>query len=253
MACAKDWPLENDVPSQFYPDRRVALQLARHLGRVENRFRGAIDCRSMFITFEGIEGSGKSTQLKRLAATLPDAVLTKEPGGTPTADRIRAILLDSATTLDPVAELLLFAASRRQNVVEVIAPALKRGALVLCDRYTDATLAYQGYGRLIDLDRLRTLNRWATDSLQPDLTLLFDLPEEEGLRRARVRNQQASEDEGRFEAEDVRFHRRIREGYLTLALAEPRRFAVIDAEGTEDAVSARVIETLRERAAGVLE
>lgn len=206
----------------------------------------------MFITLEGIEGSGKSTQLQRLAFLLPAAIVTKEPGGTPTADRIRAILLDSGTTLDPVAELLLFAASRRQHVVEVIRPALERGAVVMCDRFTDATLAYQGFGRLLDLDRLRTLNRWATDSLQPDLTLLFDLSEEEGLRRARSRNETAVHDEGRFEAEDLRFHRRVREGYLALAAAEPARFAVIDANGSVEEVAARTAETLRARAPKVL-
>ncbi|MEO8033422.1 MAG: dTMP kinase [Acidobacteriota bacterium] len=206
----------------------------------------------MFITLEGIEGSGKSTQLQRLAFLLPAAIVTKEPGGTPTADRIRAILLDSGTTLDPVAELLLFAASRRQHVVEVIRPALERGAVVMCDRFTDATLAYQGFGRLLDLDRLRTLNRWATDSLQPDLTLLFDLSEEEGLRRARSRNETAVHDEGRFEAEDLRFHRRVREGYLALAAAERARFAVIDANGSVDEVAARTAETLRARVPKVL-
>src|ERR1051325_11699741 len=118
----------------------------------------------MFITFEGIEGSGKTTQLRRVAALLPDVVVTKEPGGTPIADRIRAILLDSASSLDPIAEMFLFAASRRQHVVEIIRPALARGTVVLCDRFTDATLAYQGFGRLLDLDRLRMLNAWATDS-----------------------------------------------------------------------------------------
>jgi dTMP kinase len=206
----------------------------------------------MFITFEGIEGSGKSTQLLRLAALLPGAVATKEPGGTPTADRIRAILLDSNTTLDPVAELLLFAASRRQHVVEVIKPALDLGRVVLCDRFTDATLAYQGFGRLLDLDRLRTLNRWATDSLQPALTLLFDLPEEEGLRRARARNESAPHDEGRFEAEDLRFHRRVREGYLSLAAAEPRRYAIVNAAGSVGEVGARTVEALRVRAPEIL-
>ena len=206
--------------------------------------------RTMFITFEGPEGSGKSTQLRRVAALLPGAVVTKEPGGTPIADRIRAILLDSGSKLDPVAEMFLFAASRRQNVVEVIRPALERGAVVLCDRFTDATLAYQGFGRLLDLDRLRTLNAWATDSLTPDLTLLFDLPEEVGLARARSRNAGASMDEGRFEAENLRFHRRVREGYRALAVEEPRRFAVIDADGSEDDVFARVMGVLRDR--GVL-
>src|SRR5438477_4964902 len=135
----------------------------------------------MFITFEGIEGSGKTTQMRRLAERLPNAIMTKEPGGTPSADRIRAILLDSMSHLDPVAELFLFAASRRQHVVEVIKPTLDRGGVVLCDRYTDATLAYQGFGRLLNLDQLRMLNGWATSSLVPDLTLLFDLAEETGV------------------------------------------------------------------------
>ncbi|MDP9361454.1 MAG: dTMP kinase [Acidobacteriota bacterium] len=194
----------------------------------------------MFITFEGIEGSGKSTQLRRLAERIPGVVVTKEPGGTPLADDIRAVLLDSRSRIDPVAELFLFAASRRQNVVDVIRPALERGATVLCDRFTDATLAYQGFGRLLNLDQLRALNAWATDSLMPDLTLLFDLPEEAGLSRARARNAGATHDEGRFEAEDLRFHRRVREGYLALAATEPSRFAVIDATGDVDDVSARV-------------
>lgn len=202
----------------------------------------------MFITFEGIEGSGKTTQLRRLAERIPNVVVTKEPGGTPTADRIRAILLDSSTTLDPVAELFLFAASRRQHVVEVIRPALERGGVVLCDRYTDATLAYQGFGRLLDLDQLRTLNDWATSSLKPDLTLLFDLAEGTGVARARSRNADALRDEGRFEAEDLRFHRRVREGYLTLAKSEPQRFVVIDGEGNADEVFERMIEQLKTRA-----
>lgn len=206
----------------------------------------------MFITFEGSEGSGKSTQLRRLAALLPDAVVTKEPGGTPVADRIRAILLDPDSTLDPLAEMFLFAASRRQHVVEVIRPALERGSVVLCDRFTDATLAYQGFGRLLDLDRLRTLNDWATASLKPDLTLVFDLPEEEGLRRARARNAAVSPEEGRFEAEDLRFHRRVREGYLSLATAEPSRFAVVDAAGSPDAVFASMLLTLEQRAPGLV-
>lgn len=203
----------------------------------------------MFITFEGIEGSGKSTQLRRLAERIDGAVLTKEPGGTPLADRIRAILLDSSSQLDPVAELFLFAASRRQHVVEIIKPALDRGATVLCDRFTDSTLAYQGFGRLINLDQLRALNAWATNSLTPDLTLLFDLPEDVGLTRARSRNAEAVQDEGRFEAEDLRFHRRVREGYRTLAVAEPERFVVIDAAGDVDDVFARVVAEVEKRTA----
>lgn len=209
----------------------------------------------MFITFEGIEGCGKTTQARRLAEHLrargKTVVETKEPGGTPIADRVRAILLDSANVIDPVAEVLLFAASRRQHTMEVIRPALARGEMVLCDRYDDSTLAYQGFGRLIDLDRLRALNEWATDALRPGLTLLYDLAEETGLRRARSRNAVAPSDEGRFEAEDLRFHRRVREGFLSLAVAEPRRFAVVEAEGTPDEVFARTLATVRERLPGI--
>ena len=206
----------------------------------------------MFITVEGPEGSGKSTQLQRLGEHFRAqraTVLTKEPGGTPIGDRIRAILLDSAAAgMDPMTELLLYAASRRQHVTEVISPALKSGSLVLCDRYTDATLAYQGYGRRLDLDRLKLLNEWATGGLKPDLTLLFDIDEEAGLRRAHARNAEMDVDEGRFEAEDLRFHRRVREGYLAMAAAERARFAVIDGSGSIDEVFARTLAELQKRA-----
>ena len=198
----------------------------------------------MFITFEGIEGSGKTTQLRRLAERMPEALVTKEPGGTAAGDRIRAILLDSASTIEPIAEVFLFAASRRQLVTEVIRPALQQGRTVLCDRYADSTLAYQGFGRLTDLDRLRALTDWATDGVKPDLTLLFDLPEQAGLTRARSRNAHASQDEGRFETEDVRFFRRVREGFLALAVAEPDRYRVIDANGTPDEVFDRMLKVL---------
>ncbi|HWW60043.1 MAG TPA: dTMP kinase [Thermoanaerobaculia bacterium] len=206
----------------------------------------------MFITFEGIEGSGKTTQQQRIAERLRTLgraiVVTKEPGGTPLADRIRAILLDSASVIDPIAEVFLFAASRRQHTMEVIEPALARGEIVLCDRYADSTLAYQGFGRRIDLDRLRSLNDWATDAQMPSVTLLFDLPEEVGVRRAVSRNANATNDEGRFEAEDLRFHRRVREGYLAMAVAEPKRWAVIDGDGSADEVFERTLAELQRRA-----
>ena len=209
----------------------------------------------MFITFEGIEGSGKSTQLQRLAAFLRErgrtVVTTKEPGGTQIADRIRAILLDSKNVMDPIAEVLLFAASRRQNTIEIIRPAADRGEIVLCDRYTDSTLAYQGFGRLINLDQLRTLNRWATGDLDPDLTLIFDLPEDVGLTRAMHRNSNATADEGRFEAEDARFHRRVREGYLSLAKENTTRYAVVDGSGTADDVFQRTREVIAKRIPGL--
>ncbi|HEV7766217.1 MAG TPA: dTMP kinase [Thermoanaerobaculia bacterium] len=208
----------------------------------------------MFITFEGPEGSGKSTQIQRVGTWFREerrreCVVTKEPGGTPISDRIRAILLDSAATgMDAMTELLLYAASRRQHVVEVIRPALQRNVPVFCDRYTDATLAYQGFGRLLDLNRLQTMNQWATDGVKPDVTLLFDLDEQTGLARAHARNAGMDVDEGRFELEDLRFHRRVREGYLSLAAAEPARFAIIDAIGSPEEVFARTLETLRTRA-----
>jgi dTMP kinase len=204
----------------------------------------------MFITFEGPEGSGKSTQIQRLGAWLAergiDCVVTKEPGGTPIADKIRAIVLDSASAeLDPWAEVLLYSASRRQHTVEKIRPALARGTHVLCDRYIDATIAYQGYGRLIDLGRLEQLNAWATDGLLPDLTLLYDIDEETGLARAHRRNATMEVDEGRFEAEDLRFHRRVREGYLSMAVAAPKRFVKIDGEGSIDEVFERTLAAVK--------
>lgn len=206
----------------------------------------------MFITFEGPEGSGKSTQIQRVGAWFREngreCVVTKEPGGTAIGDRIRAILLDSASSeMDAWAEVLLYSASRRQHVAEKIRPALERGELVLCDRYTDATIAYQGYGRLIALDRLEMLNAWATEGVIPDLTLLYDIDEETGLARAHRRNATMDVDEGRFEAEDLRFHRRVREGYLAMAVAEPKRFVVIDGHGTVDEVFARTLEVVRRR------
>jgi dTMP kinase len=215
--------------------------------------------RGFFITVEGIEGSGKTTQLRRIETTLKEGgrrvVATKEPGGTPLADRIRAILLDPQEEgMDSLTELFLYAASRRQHVVDVIRPGLEADAIVLSDRFTDATLAYQGFGRLLNLDRLRELNDLATDHLVPDLTLVFDLPEALGLDRARSRNSGSRElqSESRLEGEDLVFHRRVREGYLTLALAEPHRFEVIDARGTVEEVAQRVSETLLRRAPQLL-
>ena len=207
----------------------------------------------MFVTFEGPEGSGKSTQIQRVGRWLRErgreCVVTKEPGGTPIGDRIRAIVLDSAHAgMDATAEVLLYAASRRQHVVEVIRPAVQRGVTVLCDRYADATLAYQGYGRLLDLDRLQMLNEWATGGLQPDITLLYDIDEELGLSRAHARNAEMTVDEGRFEAEDLRFHRRVREGYLAMAVASPKRYVTIDASGTIEEVFARTMSVLAQRA-----
>lgn len=208
--------------------------------------------RGIFITVEGIEGSGKSTQLKRLSAGLKtsgrNVVVTREPGGTPLAERIRAVLLDPQEEgMDPIAELFLYAAARRQHVADLVRPALDTGAIVLSDRFTDATLAYQGFGRLLELDQLRLINHIATGGLEPDVTLIFDLSEVTGLERARARNAASNnEQEGRLEGEDLKFHRRVREGYLSLAQTAPR-YAVIDAEGSVEEVEARVNAAIAQR------
>lgn len=181
--------------------------------------------------------------------------MTKEPGGTPLADRIRAILLDPQEEgMDSLTELFLYAASRRQHVVDVVRPAIEQGAIVLSDRFTDATLAYQGFGRLLNLDQLRELNDLATDQLAPDLTLIFDLPEASGIERARARNSASSAllNESRLEAEDLQFHRRVREGYLAIAISEPSRCEVIDARGSIEEVATRVVEAINRRAPELL-
>lgn len=198
-----------------------------------------------FITFEGIEGCGKTTQLQRLANFLTAAghsvLVTREPGGCAIADALRAVLLDSANqAMAPTAELLLYAAARAQHVAEIIRPALAAGRIVLCDRFSDATLAYQGYGRGLDRELILELNRVATGGLAPDVTVLLDFPAEDGLARARRRNAgSGGPDEGRFEAESLAFHHRVRQGYLALAATDPR-FLVVDARGGQEEVAARI-------------
>ena len=203
---------------------------------------------SFFITLEGIEGSGKTTQIALLAAWLREqgreVVQTREPGGCGIADAVRAILLDSANSaMKPRTELLLYAAARAQHVEEVVRPALARGAVVLCDRFTDATLAYQGYGRGLELQLIENLNAIAAGACRPDLTLLLDLPVEAGLGRALARIAATSgEREDRFEREALAFHQRVREGYLELARREPGRFRVVSAEGPPAAVAERLTQ-----------
>lgn len=184
-----------------------------------------------FITIEGPDGAGKTTQADALAEHLRrrghDVLLTREPGGTWLGERVRELLLartGSTAPTDPVTDAILFSAARRQLVTEVIRPALARGTTVVCARYADSTLAYQGNGAGVPLDRLRALQALATEGLQPDLTVLLDLPVEAGLER------KAPGDVTRFEAEfDLPFHRRVRDGFLALAQASPDRFVVIDA------------------------
>lgn len=191
--------------------------------------------RGTFITFEGIEGSGKSTQIVLLANHLTaqgrQVTLTREPGGTAVGDQVRRILLDPANTaLAPRAELLLYAAGRAQHLAELIEPDLRAGKIVLCDRFSDATLAYQGYGRGLDPAMIRSLDRIVTNGLRPDATMLLDIDAAAGLARARGRNKRGGlEAEARFENEELAFHQRVREGYLRLANEEPLRFHVVDA------------------------
>jgi len=207
---------------------------------------------SGFITFEGIEGSGKSSQIALLSEALRARglahVLTREPGGTPAGESIRGLLLDSATRLGPPAELLLYAAARAEHLERIIRPALAIGRLVLCDRYLDATRAYQGYGRGLPLAWIESLHALEPLRLAPDRTVLLDLDPAVGLERARGRNRKAARkaapDEGRFEAEDLAFHRRVRDGYLSLAKAEPKRFHIVDGDAPEDVVQKRIQEAL---------
>jgi dTMP kinase len=190
-----------------------------------------VPARGWFITIEGPEGAGKTTQAEALVRHLSDAGhdvhLTREPGGTWLGERLRDLLLartDAAAPTDPMTDALLFNAARRQLVTEIILPALEAGRTVVCARFADSTLAYQGFGAGLALSDLRALEAAATDGLKPDLTILLDVPVEEGLAR------KAPGDVTRFEAEfDLAFHRRVRDGFLALAATEPERFAVIDA------------------------
>lgn len=200
---------------------------------------------SFFITFEGIEGSGKTTQMlrlqKHLCALGHEVLITREPGGCLISDSIRALLLDPANTIMTArTELLLYAASRSQHVTEVIQPALDEGKIVLCDRFTDATRAYQGAGRGLDKSFIDSVNEISCDNMTPDLTLLLDFPAELGLTRARNRNlANKLEKEGRFEMEEVSFHQLVRQEYLELA-DKLDRFRVIDALGSEAEVNKRI-------------
>ncbi len=193
---------------------------------------------SLFITFEGGEGCGKSVQAKRLYRRLVlldiPVLLTHEPGGTPLGEKISRWLKWSHPDMLPLTELLLFNASRAQLVSEVIKPNIKKGKIVICDRYADSTIAYQSYGRGLDLTTVTTINKAATQGLKPDLTVLLDIPAEEGLARKKDKKPD------RFEQEKISFHRRVREGYLALSNKEPQRWLVIDAMQSKDKI-ARII------------
>ncbi len=212
-----------------------------------------------FITFEGVEGCGKTTQIKLLSEFLlargMHTVLTREPGGCPIADKIRTILLDAENkALSPLAELMLYAAARAQHVTEVISPALEAGKIVLCDRFCDATLAYQSFGRGIDRGVIDNLNLQACQGATPHLTVLVDCDPRVGLERARQRIEATSGPrEERFELEALAFHERVRAGYLRLAADDPERFLIINGADSIEAifaaistlVAARIPEALR--------
>ncbi len=204
----------------------------------------------LFVTFEGGEGSGKSTQVQRLAARLRalghETVVAREPGGTPLAEGIRALLLDPGRRPGAHAEAFLMEAARAELVADVIRPALEGGRIVLCDRFDDSTLAYQGGGRGLDAALLGAMNRAATGGLTPDLTLLFDLEPERGLgRRA-----EAAGATNRLDREPLEFHRRVRARYLELAAADPGRWVVLDASLPAEALEGRVWEAIAPRLAG---
>jgi dTMP kinase len=202
---------------------------------------------SLFITFEGVEGSGKTTQIQRLEKYITQkgipCKVTREPGGCPIGEKIRKILLNpDHREMVPMCELLLYEAARAQHVKEVISPFLKKGGIVLCDRFSDATVAYQGYGRRIDLKWIERLNQFSSLGIRSDVTFLLDCPSDVGLKRALQRNRTLKQErEERFEREEIEFHRRVRKGYLAIARKEPRRVKVIDTRRGEE----RVFEKIR--------
>jgi dTMP kinase len=206
---------------------------------------------SLFITLEGPDGGGKSTQARMLVEHLQglgaDVLMTREPGGTAIGDQIRRVLTDlSNTPMHPRTELLLFSASRAQLCHEVIRPHLQAGGTVVSDRFYDSTFAYQGYGHRLDLDALRHITAFATGGLVPDLTLLLDLPAQEGLMRRKKHG-----DWNRLDAYDLPFHERVRQGFLTLAAADPARWVTIDAARTADEVQADIRRAVEARLGAV--
>jgi dTMP kinase len=213
--------------------------------------------RGKLITFEGLDGCGKSTQMERLLNVLQqeglEVITTREPGGTPIGDRIRSVVLDSRTQgLAPFAELALMFASRAQQIHENILPALDRGVWILCDRFTDSSEAYQGAGRGLGSVAVLTLHRVLCGNLQPDLTILMDSDVSASVNRARRRNQQqkgsASQgDENRFETESRAFFTRVHDKYLEIAAREPRRVALIDARPPADVTHTRIVQAVRDR------
>jgi dTMP kinase len=212
--------------------------------------------RGKFITFEGLDGCGKTTQMEKLAAVLRaegiEVITTREPGGTEIGERIRTVLLDSRTAgLDPMAEMALMFASRAQQIAQVILPALEAGKWVLCDRYTDSTEAYQGGGRQLGSDAVLQLHKVLGRELWPDLTILMDSEVDHSVKRARRRNKAASDgaqpDENRFEQESYAFFTRVHDAYLAIARREPQRVAVVDARQPAEVVHPQIVQIVGER------
>ena len=204
----------------------------------------------MFITLEGPEGSGKSSHITPLADTIRQAgyavVITREPGGTPIGDEIRKTLLNlKNTAMHPTTEILLFQASRAQHVHELILPSIRAGKVVLCDRFADSTMAYQGYGHQTDLEQLAQIIRFATGGLQPDLTLLLDVDIEIGLKR----RSSDQESWNRLDAKEKAFHQRVRQGYLKMSASQPERWAIVDASQSLEQVQQTLIRVVLNRLA----
>ncbi|MBL7170846.1 MAG: dTMP kinase [Candidatus Omnitrophica bacterium] len=202
--------------------------------------------RGKFITFEGPEGSGKTTQIELLKQYLSkkgnSVIITREPGGERIAEKIRRILLSPLSSIEPVTELFLYAASRVQHVEKVIRPAIQKGKVVLCDRFADATMAYQSYGRKIPKEVVKTINKLATSGLKPDLTILLDIDPGTGLKRARNVKGFYKGSADRIERESLAFHCRVRQGYLKLAKAEPKRIKVVKVREKIKDTQARIRE-----------
>jgi dTMP kinase len=196
----------------------------------------------LLVTFEGIEGSGKSTQIELTRAYVEEqgytCLVTKEPGGSPLGEEIRGFLLDRGDLrIDPLTELFLIEADRAEHVAEVIRPALDEGRIILCDRYTDATIAYQGYARGLDITVIHQMNHWATGGLTPQCTIVLDCPVTVGMARAKG--------EDRFEREGKRFHEQVREGYQRIARQEPQRVKVVSGEGEQTAIQEEIRRIIR--------
>lgn len=204
---------------------------------------------SLFITLEGPEGSGKTSAIKLVREALEqmghEIIMTREPGGTPISEQIRNVILDKDNTaMDPRTEALLYAASRRQHLVEKIWPALKEGKIVFCDRYLDSSLSYQGYARGLGIDDILKVNEYATEGTYPDITFLFDIDPELGLERI---NKNKDREVNRLDVEKLSFHQKVREGYLILSKRFPDRYNVIDASKPLEEVSSNVLKEILNR------